>query len=583
MRRSNAGGLFFGLALTIGCSSQSGEVLGHNSAAASGTDAAIDGPFDGGPPDAPPPPSVLQLFAPPIPSAYVGVPLNVFEEAYNLDTTIVHNDVTLKIVIAGSFTAGVLDGSLGYDPTWACSQDGGTPLTVTCHADQVMLKDGVTMPITPTALGTITIDSFLTEGGVEVGTAHFAVPIIPPGADVAIFGGGGGKVAVGQQGFASFGAFNSGPLTATGTTMTFALTGPGKIVAVGSGFLLPPPGFPPPPPPPPGGPSCTFTDTTATCALGDLPVFGSAPISVLFQGTAEGNVTITGTVSANEPDPVPWNDTSFASFTVFRPRLVDLSVSMTTTPSAPKFKKPMSYVIVVRNAGPDATTDAFLQDFLPPSMTFDTITTTQGTCFGNPFVSCQLGPLAAGASATITATGTPLEGGTLANSAFVYDPNTDTDIDLDPSNNSASLTTTVSGPNPPVTTTSSEDTFETSIGAYIDCAHDFVIVTGTMHVSMHTTFNKSSGRAKYDSTSHPSAMTGTAFGSGTKYTLTGVSRNSETFGGSGWPTSYDYQDVFHLIGKGPGMDLFLHVDNHVTFAADGTPKHSVSKYTYTCK
>ena len=585
MRRSNVGGLFFGVALTIGCSSQpSGETLGHNSAAASGADGGFEVSVDGGLPDAPPF-STLQLFAGPIANGYVGVPLSVFEEAYNFDTTTTHNDVTLKITIAGSFTAGILDGSFGYDPTWACSQDGGTPLTITCHADQVMLKDGVTMPITPTALGTITIDSHLTEGGVEVGNAHFDVPIIVPGADVAIFGGGGGKVPVGQQGFASFNVLDWGPLAATGTTATFTLTGPGKIVAAGAGFPLPPPGFPPPPPPPPppGATSCTFTDTTATCAIGDLAVWGNVPVNVVFQGIAEGNVTITASVSANEADPVPKNNAASASFIVFRPHFADLSVSMSVTPSAPKFKKPMSYLIVVHNNGPDAATDAILQDFLPTNVTFDTITTTQGSCFGNPFVFCDLGALAAGASATITVTGTPTEGGTLANSAFVYDPYADTDLDLDFSNNSTSLTTTVSGPNPPVTTTSTETMFETSFGAYVDCAHDFVVLTGTMHDSLHTTFNKSSGRAKYDSTSHPSAMKGTALGSGTTYTATGITSNSQTFTGGWFPSSYDYQDVFHLIGKGPGMDLFLHVNNHVTFAADGTPKVSVSKYTYTCK
>ena len=130
---------------------------------------------------------------------------------------------------------------------------------------------------------------------------------------------------------------------------------------------------------------------------------------------------------------------------------------------------------------------------------------------------------------------------------------------------------------------SSEQTFEAGFGAYVDCAHDFVFFSGTMHQSLHTTFNKSSGRLKFDSMNNPSNMKGTGFDTGTKYTATGMTRNSQTFSGSWFPTSYDYQDVFHLVGKGPGLDLFVHVTNHVTFAADGTPKTTVSKYTYTCK
>ena len=564
MRRSKIAGMFIVVGLGLGCSSQPVETVGHNSAAASGAG-----------------PASVQLngFLPP--SGYVGVKLDLFEGVYNFDPAgAPHDDITLKVTVAGSYTLGPLD-VFGYDPTWACSQDGATPVTVTCHADQITLKDTVIVPITPTALGSINVDARLTEGGVEVGRITGDIPIITPGADVALFGGGGGKLPLGQLGYANFGATNNGPIAATGTTATFALSGPGKIVSVGAGFPPPPPGFPAPPPPPPSGPTCTFTDTTATCPIGDLGVYGYLPINVVFQGTAEGVVAIDASIHANESDPVPFNTASSASYLVSRPKFADLAVSMTATPTAPKFKKPMRYDIVVKNNGPDAATGAILNDFLPPNVTFDTVTTTQGTCFGTSYVFCDLGPLPAGASATVSATGIPADGGTLSNSAYVYDPFSDTDIDLDPSNNFVSLTTTVSGPNPPVVTTSSEQKVETSFGAYVDCAHDFVVFTGTMHSSFHSTYNKSRGRLKFDSENHPSAMRGTGFDTGTKYTATGVTRSSQTF--SGLPVSYDYQDVFHLIGKGPGLDLFLHVYNHVTFASDGTPKNTITKYTYTCR
>ena len=203
MRRSNVGGLIFGLGfgLCLGCSSQVDDTVGHKSAAAG--------------PGGPLPLEVLQ-FAPS--SGYVGTQMFAFDGVYNNDGA-THADVTLKVTVAGSFTSGPLT-LFGYDPSWSCSQDGGTPLTITCHADQITAKDNVQIPVTPTALGTITVDARLTEGGVLVSTAHNDVAIIAPGADVAIFGGGGGKVPVGQPGYAYFTAANNGPLTATGTRST---------------------------------------------------------------------------------------------------------------------------------------------------------------------------------------------------------------------------------------------------------------------------------------------------------------------------------------------------------------------------
>jgi hypothetical protein len=76
-------------------------------------------------------------------------------------------------------------------------------------------------------------------------------------------------------------------------------------------------------------------------------------------------------------------------------------------------------------------------------------------------------------------------------------------------------------------------------------------------------------------------MKGVGLESHTTYTMTGAYHYSTSYGTP--VTSFDYEDVLHLVGKGAGVDVFMHVLNHVTYGSDGTPKVSVSKYSYTCK
>lgn len=113
------------------------------------------------------------------------------------------------------------------------------------------------------------------------------------------------------------------------------------------------------------------------------------------------------------------------------------------------------------------------------------------------------------------------------------------------------------------------------------CANDFVSFEGTLHASYHTTYNGSSGRIQYDSMTHWSDAKGVGLNSGTTYVIIGKTSYRDTWGTG--PSSYDYEDIHHLVGTGAGSDLFYHVNNHVTFAPDGTPKVSIAKSWYTCK
>jgi uncharacterized repeat protein (TIGR01451 family) len=97
-----------------------------------------------------------------------------------------------------------------------------------------------------------------------------------------------------------------------------------------------------------------------------------------------------------------------------------------------------NYNITVSNAGPLAATGVVVTDQLPTQVTLTASASSQGACTfasGTRTVTCQLGALAKGASATIRLTVKPREAGTLDNTATA----TLAETDLDPSNNSASV------------------------------------------------------------------------------------------------------------------------------------------------
>jgi Domain of unknown function DUF11 len=93
----------------------------------------------------------------------------------------------------------------------------------------------------------------------------------------------------------------------------------------------------------------------------------------------------------------------------------------------------------VTNAGPSPAT-ATLTDMLPSSVRFLSAATTAGSCSRSGLVvTCGLGTLDSGGSATVTITVTPKQAGTITNTAQVTSPQPDPDQ----ANNTDTETTTV--------------------------------------------------------------------------------------------------------------------------------------------
>ena len=98
----------------------------------------------------------------------------------------------------------------------------------------------------------------------------------------------------------------------------------------------------------------------------------------------------------------------------------------------------MTYTITARNGGPDTATGVVVTDILPSEVAFVSATPTQGTC-GDPRLTCNLGDLPAGASATVTVVVTPAMAGVTLNHAQVAA----TTSDVNQFNNTAATATVV--------------------------------------------------------------------------------------------------------------------------------------------
>ena len=160
--------------------------------------------------------------------------------------------------------------------------------------------------------------------------------------------------------------------------------------------------------------------------------FGLAPGSQVLSVTAfalagplESNETtlayIMRTVDATPPFDAALQDVTKA----------DLSLVKSDAPDPAKVGAALTYTLAVKNNGPAGATGVTVVDTLPKNAGYSSASTTQGTCSSKPSkstVTCSLGALPGGATATVTIVVKPTARGTLTNTGSVsaaspQDPN----------------------------------------------------------------------------------------------------------------------------------------------------------------
>src|SRR5439155_865112 len=145
---------------------------------------------------------------------------------------------------------------------------------------------------------------------------------------------------------------NAGPDTATGVTLTDTL--PAGVTFVSAT---------------PSQGTATFAAGVVTGNLGTILNGASATVTIVVTApTTPGMITNTATVSPNEADTNPANNTAMQSTTVNA--AVDLAVTKTDSPDPVLAPQPLTYIVTVANSGPGAATGVTLTDTLPAGVTF---------------------------------------------------------------------------------------------------------------------------------------------------------------------------------------------------------------------
>jgi uncharacterized repeat protein (TIGR01451 family) len=194
----------------------------------------------------------------------------------------------------------------------------------------------------------------------------------------------------------------------------------------------------------PSGWSCTTPAVgaagTITCTDASLAVNGTAGFTIVLQvnsGTASGT-SIAETASATASNIVPnlTGNTSTAIVVVANANSANVTIlkSATPSPTVPSGDT-LTYTLAIANSGPSSATNVTITDSLPTDVTYLSVNTNVGTCSqAGGTVTCLLGTMTNGATATITILTLAGAPGTATNTASVIDdqmtsPNTSTQIE----------------------------------------------------------------------------------------------------------------------------------------------------------
>ena len=224
---------------------------------------------------------------------------------------------------------------------------------------------------------------------------------------------------------------NAGPDTATGVVVNDSLPSSVTINSVT-----------------PSQGSCSTSGQNITCALGSVVSGGNATVLIRVTPQLTGTITNTSNVGANEADTNTANNSDSETTTVTAAQ-VDLVVSKRDNPDPVVEGENISYTIDVTNLGPDTATGVTFVDTLPFSVIYNSVSTSQGSCVqSGRVVSCSLGSIIAGGSATVVISVTTTNVGVDQTITNVASASSD-ESDSNPANNADSETTTVLVTTPP--------------------------------------------------------------------------------------------------------------------------------------
>lgn len=178
--------------------------------------------------------------------------------------------------------------------------------------------------------------------------------------------------------------------------------------------------------------TCAFAGGKVTCNIGNMTSDEMVTVTIIVKMEACGSIVNTATVKANETETVTSNNTATATTTVNCPtENPDLSIVKTASPGSIVKEGQTAFSITATNNGPGTATGVTITDTLESDVWWVSHT---GPCTkSGPTITCDIGTLAPGQSATVTITVTIKACGTATNTARVEGDQTDPN----PGNNSS--------------------------------------------------------------------------------------------------------------------------------------------------
>jgi uncharacterized repeat protein (TIGR01451 family) len=137
--------------------------------------------------------------------------------------------------------------------------------------------------------------------------------------------------------------------------------------------------------------------------------------------------------------------TNFEAFPTGTPQGADLSVAIDGLPNPVLLDENVTYTILVSNGGPNDASGVVVTDVLTSSLSYISVTPSQGTCSGTTTVTCNLGTIANGGVASISLVVKAKTVGSVPNTATVRGLQYDADAlgAIPGGNNSGTALTTV--------------------------------------------------------------------------------------------------------------------------------------------
>lgn len=220
---------------------------------------------------------------------------------------------------------------------------------------------------------------------------------------------------------------NLGPSATTGVVVRLQLPAGSSNVSVVS----------------PGG-ACTTAATVVTCNYSVLRNGDSAGITLNLTSSSSNTIQVDASVTSDLDDAAMGNNT--AALSMLSAARADLSVTMIASASV-SVGDVLVYNVSVRNAGPATAIAPTLTIQLAAGLTAGTILNTAGICVGanTTTVTCTPGDIAANATVTMSVSMLFTATGIRTSSAQV----TSTTTDPAPSDNTATVTTSIQSPAPP--------------------------------------------------------------------------------------------------------------------------------------